>query len=183
MQDEQQKHEAESRFNETYKRLPPEGQEREEPLKPLPLLVQPCPYRSKVEEIVHFLDTSGDGELSTAEVKSLFSKLQKVPLEDITDDHPQVVAFAGLSTEAMIDQLCVGVSEEKITEFHDALFRGDSVAEASVTPPHEHNTENEEDSLLNPRPSRIKVERIVQVLDVSSDGVVSAEEEMSQQSA
>ena len=57
------------------------------------------PDKEKIWAIVKALDVSHDGAVSLEEVKVLFSKLLGVTVDDIPDDHEEVVAFAGLEVD------------------------------------------------------------------------------------
>ena len=84
--------------------------------------LRPQPDRSKAMKIVEALDTSGDGFLSVSEVKVLFSKLLKIPIENIPDDHPEVKAFAGMKTDEMVTKLCKVMTKAQVEDYYAALF-------------------------------------------------------------
>ena len=50
-------------------------------------LLNPQPDPARVEKIVAALDKDDDGTITAAEVKVLFSRILKIPEEDIPDDH------------------------------------------------------------------------------------------------
>ena len=76
--------------------------------------------RGMVAQLVDFLDDDNSGELSKDEIKVLFSRMSGVPVEDIADDHPEVVAFSNITTEELTEKLWVEASKEKIETFHSA---------------------------------------------------------------
>ena len=80
------------------------------------------PDRQKVEAIVHAIDKDHNGVVAVQEVKLLFSKLFDIPLHSIPDDHEEVLAFAGLSTKEMIEQLCMNIGKDEVDEYYDHLF-------------------------------------------------------------
>lgn len=84
-------------------------------------LLNPRPDIEKLEAIVAKLDTSQDGTIEAAEVKVLFAKLAGLPVEQIPDDHEEVVAFAGLSNEELAAKLFETVAKEKVDQFYAAL--------------------------------------------------------------
>jgi len=154
---------------------------RSETIEPAekPLLVANKPDRDKVERIVKALDSSADGEMSASEIKVLFSKLLGIPEVEIPDDHSEVVLFAGLSLEGMVENLCRDVSRGMVEEYHAAMFP------TPIAPPVEKATEDEAEEenvpeadalLFKPKPDKEKVCRIVAALDVSGDGVIQASE-------
>ena len=99
-------------------------------LFPVKLMDTPVADRAKVERLVTFLDTSGDGVLSAGEVKHLFSRLHGVSVEDIPDDHKDVAAYSGMSTEALVTHLCTGVGKDKVDEYYSLIFEDVSPPEA-----------------------------------------------------
>lgn len=50
-------------------------------------LLNPQPDPARVGKIVAALDKDDDGTITAAEVKGLFSRILKIPEEDIPDDH------------------------------------------------------------------------------------------------
>ena len=76
-----------------------------------------------VEQIVIKLDADCHGTLHVAEVKELLSKLSGRPLGVIPDTHPEVVAFVGLSIEAVIEKLWKSVKPMVIEKYYRALFK------------------------------------------------------------
>ena len=87
-----------------------------------PSLLNPPPDREKVEKIVDALDIDGDGNLSVAEVKVLFGKMLQVNPVEIPDDHSEVLAFAGLSREELIEKLVTTTSKDQLDKYFDAMF-------------------------------------------------------------
>ena len=73
-----------------------------------------APDRARVERIVAKLDSDTDGNISAVEAKVLLSQLLGIPEDEIPDDHEDVVEFAGLAVEAMVDRLCQEVSKDKV---------------------------------------------------------------------
>ena len=69
------------------------------------------------------LDTDNNGTLSADEIKQLFSKLSGRPASLIPDDHPEVLAFAGLPNEAIIERLWKSARPEVIEKYYRAMFR------------------------------------------------------------
>jgi len=85
-------------------------------------LLNPRPDQKMVEKIVQALNTADDGVLSVYEIKVLFSKLGDIPMEQIPDDHAEVVAFAGLAPDALVSKLCTNVSKVQVESFYQAMF-------------------------------------------------------------
>jgi len=85
-------------------------------------LLNPRPDKTKVRKLVDALDTSGDGFLSRDEVKLLFSKLLGVDPTAIPDDHPEVAAYSGLATNAVVQRVVEVASKEKVDAWYEALF-------------------------------------------------------------
>ena len=87
-------------------------------------LLNPRPDRAKVERIVAALDVDSDGHLEASEMKVLFSRLTRVPVEEIPDDHPDVLAFSGLKSWAIVAKLCRIARRADIDRYYDAMFPG-----------------------------------------------------------
>jgi len=77
--------------------------------------------KAKVEAIVRYLDTDGDGHITTAEIKPLISKLARVPIKLIEDDHPEVLAMSDMTAEHLVQQLWSKTDAAKINRFYTAL--------------------------------------------------------------
>jgi len=78
----------------------------------------------RVREIVNrFIDSSDPGIQGSIneEVKVLFSRLLKIPEQDIPDDHEEVVIFSGMSSAEMCDKLMSSLSHEQVDEYHLAM--------------------------------------------------------------
>jgi len=84
-------------------------------------LLEPVADRIKVHAIVKALDADANGDVSAAEVKVLFAQLTGLHVEDIPDDHEDVVKFAGMELNEMENALSVGVSAEKVPFTYDKL--------------------------------------------------------------
>ena len=121
-----------------------------------PSLLNPQADREKVHQIVNALDVNSDGDLSTTEVKVLFSKLLKVDVDEIPDTDEMVMAFANLPVEDLIDKMLDECPRDTIEKYYYALF-----------PP---------TMMLNPRPEKEQVKKIVQFLDEDGDGNITLEE-------
>jgi len=83
--------------------------------------LRPKPDRDKAMKIVQTLDTSGDGVLSAAEVKVLFSKILCVDVGNIPDDHPEVKEWANMRLDEMATKLCETMTKAQVNEYHAAL--------------------------------------------------------------
>ena len=62
------------------------------------------------------------GEVQPNETKKLFSKLLGIAMDDVSDDHPEVVSFARLSKKEKIDTLMSFVSKAQATRLDSSLF-------------------------------------------------------------
>lgn len=85
-------------------------------------LLDPAPDREKVAAILASLDTDTSGDLSGVEVKELFSKLLEIAIDDIPDDHEEVVKFTELDHEARIQMVCDGLSKAHIDGYYDEMM-------------------------------------------------------------
>jgi hypothetical protein len=137
-------------------------------------LLNPRPDPVQVTRIVEVLDVSSDGIISLEEVKLLFSLLLGVPVQEIPNDHKEVVAFAGLSSQEMVTRLCETVPKAKVEEYYAAMFP------AGYEPPCTTDTTAEPvEPLLgewSEAPDKEKISRIVQALDTSGDGILAVSE-------
>ena len=115
------------------------------------------PDRNQVSELVHRLDVDSSGDISISEAKALLCLLLDIPAGDIPDSHVDVIEFAGMGIEAMVEKLCLEIPKDKINEFHQALVKPAMI-------------------LLPAPPDRDKVVSIVGRLDQDSDGDISASE-------
>jgi len=86
-----------------------------------------------VRDIVEKIDRDGNGNIDTSEIKQFFSLLLEIPEEEIPDDDEEVVAFAGLSVDEMIDELHSSISEEQFKNYYKSLFGVEA-------PSYEHET-------------------------------------------
>jgi len=127
--------------------------------------------RWRVVRIVEALDQDGDGMMVMEEVKRLFSRLLDTPEKEIPDDHPEVRSFVNISTEEFIQKLSK-ISKTRLEKFYSSLFGPD----AKPIPRRRKILSVSEASLLNPRPQRAKVLRIVEAIDTSSDGQLCLDE-------
>ena len=76
----------------------------------------------KVREIVTALDSDDNGIISTSEIKVLFSKLLEIDVEDIPDDHPEILAFCSLTVDQMVEELCDSISKEQFQTYYALTF-------------------------------------------------------------
>ena len=132
--------------------------------------------RERVERIVRKLDDDGNGEISVAEAKKLLCTVLQIPEEEVPDDHEDVVEFAGLTVEQMIDRLCEETEKVHVDQYYTILFPddGDRVdPAANVT-----NVAAVSEPALDARAQsvRVKVEAIVKRLDADTNGEISAAE-------
>ena len=122
-----------------------------------------------IEQIVIKLDDDCNGTLSADEVKELFSKLSGRPVSVIPDDHPEVLAFAGLSIEAVIEKLWKSAKPAVIEKYYRVMF---NLAPEDELPkrvaPIVSNNPNQADLYL--------IEQIVMKLDSDCNGTLSADE-------
>lgn len=82
------------------------------------------PNYKKVKELVDAMRSHGgdDAVVRSHDVKVLFSRLLDLPVAKIPNDHEGVLAFAGLTKEALVDKLCRCASASKIQQYHDAML-------------------------------------------------------------
>jgi len=78
--------------------------------------------KDRVRRIVTDLDTDGSGQISASEVKTLFGSILKLPVEEIPDDHKEIVAFVGLSIDAMVENLSLSVTKDQIDKYFEERF-------------------------------------------------------------
>jgi len=141
----------------------------------------PPPDKEKVKQIIQSLDVDNDDEFSIQEVKVILSNLLQVPVDEIPDDHEEVVSFAGLSCDEMVERLCDSISKEEADEYWAELYPELAAQEAAalkaaaaikVEQPHVKSP-----SIFKKEADRSKVEKIVNMIDVSNDtGVFQLEE-------
>ena len=113
-----------------------------------------------VKQLVDHLDTDRNGSLSREEIKKLFQNLSGVPIDEIDDQHPEVVSFSGLTTGELTHKLWASSSRETIEKFHAAC--------GLIYVP--------ENSILNPRADREIVKQVVKAIDQDGDGSLGVEE-------
>ena len=113
-----------------------------------------------MKQIVEHLDKDDSGMLSRDEIKDLFSALSGTDVEDIDDEHPQLIEFCDITTGELIHKLWTQASKEKINAFHSKL--------GLVY----HRTS----TLLQPHPDRERCEKIVAAVDKDGDAILTATE-------
>jgi len=59
------------------------------------------------------LDGLSDAE-RVAQVRSLFADLLHIPMEEIPDNHPEVIHFTSLSHSEKIQMLCDGMTQRQV---------------------------------------------------------------------
>jgi len=77
--------------------------------------------RDQIKSIVIAIDQDGDGMLDIGEVKILFSKLLELPIEEIADDHEDVVKFSGLTTDMMTEKLLSSVTKKEVEKCYGII--------------------------------------------------------------
>jgi len=112
-------------------------------------ILNPRADRAMVIRVVHELDKDGDGTLSIQEIQRLFSTLSGLPLESVPADSPEVEAFAGLTTEKLIEKLWTEVPQSAIQFYHAALFghEEEDSSFARASPPEASIAYSEADSM------------------------------------
>jgi hypothetical protein len=91
--------------------------------------LNPIPDAKRVERIIDALDIDGNGVIAPYEVKILLSRLMKVAVQEIPDDHKEVLAFAGLEKWAMVAKICGMVRKSQIDRYFEAMFPEEAAAE------------------------------------------------------
>ena len=86
----------------------------------------------RMTKIVYALDTSGDGTLQVSEIKELFSKLLGVPADQIADDQAEVMEFAGMKTDEMIETLMTKVDKDRVDTYYKAMFPEEYIPEEAA---------------------------------------------------
>ena len=113
---------------------------------------------SMVKQLVDYLDKDKSGSLSKHEIKHLFHKLSGVPIDEIDDEHPELIKYSDITTGELIHRLVSDASKEKIIKFHKAC--GLKVPSKGF------------ESILNPRADKRMVDAIVRELDQVSDSLI-----------
>jgi len=119
-----------------------------------PSLFREGPDRSMMEKIVEIIDTNNDGVVSLEEITLLFAKLAGLPLEEVSDHNSEVMSYAGLTTTEVIEKLSQTISKDTAEKYYALLFP----------------------TIFNEPADRLKVEAVVNHLDVDGDGCMSLEE-------
>ena len=114
---------------------------------------------------------AGDFDLDEDEIKKLFLDLLG---HEATSS--ELAEFESMHMEGRVDRLLEASTAMQVDQVYLSLdahkHAGEAVAQMAAT-----DSEGEEGgSLLDPQPSRKKVERIVSILDLDSDGSMSVSE-------
>jgi len=89
-------------------------------------LLRRRPDREKVAAIVvkilDEIDFDGDKKVNALEAKHLFSYLLAMPVEDIPEDHPEILSYVGLKTDSLVLRIQRTLAAGDIDKCHDRLF-------------------------------------------------------------
>jgi len=107
-------------------------------------LLPPQPNKDKIKKIIETIETDLEGKPSMSWTRNLFREVMGVPVEHITKEHPEVVAFRRMSKDDMMELVYGGSTKAKVDAYYAQVFP----------------------SLMKPVPDREKVERIVQVFRI-----------------
>jgi len=161
--------------------------------------------KKRLWKIVRAIDVDDDGELAAHEVKALFGRLFEIPSSEIPDDHPEIVAFTGLAPGEMVEKLHKSLTRPELWQYYavsvhtfiqpsplplprslwppsprshrmithpQAMFPEQAAAEKrAMMGMHEIQAEMDTE-----RHTKRRVTQIVQALDISQDGQLSAAE-------
>ena len=100
------------------------------------------------------------GMLSRDEIKGLFSAVSGFAVEEIDDEHPELVAMSGITTGELVHKIWQKGSRKKLEPFHKSLGL---VYHRPAT-------------LLQPHPDRDRCRKIVEAVDKNGDGNISRTE-------
>ena len=117
------------------------------------------------------LDVSGDGTLQVEEIKELFSKLLDIPADEIPDDHDEVLEFAGMTTDEMVENLSTKCTKDQVDQYYEAMFPEEAVEVVARTA----HILSEGDASLDKAHQRIEGDAS---LDKAHQGIATAQEEI-----
>jgi len=82
------------------------------------------PSRSKLEMMIEYEITVEEDTESSSGAKRLFSNLLSIPIHDIPDDHPELVAWCKADFATQVDLLFSGSTDTRVSRYFEVLFAG-----------------------------------------------------------
>lgn len=155
-----------------------------------PSLFDRRPERAVVERIVYDLGPRGENVAAEIhDVQVLFRHILGLPDSAFLVEHRDVLEYVGLKPKAIVEKLCLSLPKIRLDRYYRARYQEDAVreevkrrwdkalraAEAAATAAGVKLNESV-GSLFDQRPDKHQVRRIVEALDTSDDGILSASE-------
>jgi len=75
--------------------------------------------RQRVGSLVQALN--GHDEMDAIEVKILLSEIGGIPVEDMSNSHPEVLSLTGIDIESLVDRLCLLFDAELVNAMYERL--------------------------------------------------------------